>query len=78
MIDVPTGLSEIECPVLVAQGVMDVIGSGQTPRYTPLIQGAQFTLLPLAGHAPQSDAPEAIVELVHRAVRQSRTVTVAA
>jgi hypothetical protein len=44
MIDVPTGLDQIDCPVVVAQGVLDVIGSGQTPRYTPLIPGARFAL----------------------------------
>jgi hypothetical protein len=32
MIDVPTGLDRIDCPVIVAQGAFDVIGSGQTPR----------------------------------------------
>ena len=78
MLDVPTGLSEIDCPVLVAQGAMDVIGSGQTPRYTPLIPGAQFTLLPVAGHAPQSDAPEAILDLIHRAAQRGVKASVAA
>ena len=65
MLDVPTGLDRIDCPVIVAQGAMDVIGSGQTPRFTPLIPGARFTLLPAAGHAPQSDAPQTIIDLVH-------------
>jgi len=65
MIDVPTGLDRINCPVIVAQGAFDVIGSGQTPRFTPLIPGARFSLLPVAGHAPQSDAPRTIIELVN-------------
>ena len=52
MIDVPTGLDRIDCPVIVAQGVMDVVGSGQTPRFAPLIPGARFTLLPLPGTPP--------------------------
>lgn len=77
LLDVPTGLGEIRCPVVVAQGVFDVIGSGQTPRFTPLIPGARFVPLPLAGHAPQSDAPATIVQLVREAAAASRT-TVAA
>ena len=71
MFDVPTGLDQIDCPVIVAQGAMDVIGSGQTPRFTPLIPGARFALLPGAGHAPQSDAPQTIIDLVHRAADQA-------
>jgi len=67
MLDVPTGLDRIDCPVIVAQGAFDVIGSGQTPRFTPLIPGARFTLLPVAGHAPQSDSPRTIIDLVHKA-----------
>jgi len=66
MLDIPTGLDRIDCPVVVAQGVLDVIGSGQTPRFAPLIPGAMFSLLPASGHAPQSDAPQTIIDLVHR------------
>ncbi len=71
MIDVPSGLDQIDCPVTVAQGVLDVVGSGQTPRYTPLIPGARFALLPAAGHAPQSDAPQAIIDLVRAAANRA-------
>ena len=74
MIDLPTGLEQIECPVIVAQGALDVVGSGQTPRYTAFIPGAQFTLLPGAGHAPQSDTPNAIIALVRRAADRAHTV----
>src|SRR4051794_36267233 len=38
--DVPTGLDRVDCPVLLAQGAMDVVGAGQTPRYLALIPGA--------------------------------------
>jgi len=67
LLDVPTGLDQIDCPVVVAQGTLDVVGSGQTPRYTPLIPGARFVPLPAAGHAPQSDTPQIIVDLVREA-----------
>lgn len=71
IIDVPTGLGDIDCPVIVAQGAFDVIGSGQTPRYAPLIRDARFVLFPVAGHAPQSDTPLTIIDLVRRAAEQS-------
>lgn len=69
--DLPTRLDQIDCPVIVAQGALDVIGSGQTPRYTPVIRGARFVLLPFAGHAPMSDSPETIVSLVRSAADQA-------
>src|SRR3954465_569137 len=64
--DVPTGLDRIDCPVTLAQGAADLVGAGQTPRYVPLIPGSRFQLLPGAGHAPQSDAADAILDLVRR------------
>jgi pimeloyl-ACP methyl ester carboxylesterase len=67
VIDVPTGLRRIEVPVVLAQGTADVIAAGQTPRYLWLVPGSSFTPLWGAGHAPQSDSPEAIVMLVRRA-----------
>jgi pimeloyl-ACP methyl ester carboxylesterase len=65
--DLPTGLRRIRVPVLLAQGAADVIASGQTPRYLLLVPGSSFAPLWGAGHAPQSDAPDAIVLLVRRA-----------
>ena len=69
--DLPTRLEQIDCPVIVAQGAFDVIGSGQTPRYTPVIRGSRFVLLPFAGHAPMSDSPETIVSLVRSAADEA-------
>jgi len=62
--DVPTDLHRVDCPVMLAQGALDVVGAGQTPRYLALIPGSRFRLLPGAGHAPQSDAADAILALV--------------
>ncbi len=73
MMDVPTGLDVIDCPVIMAQGALDLVGSGQALRYTALIPGAQFVLLPVAGHAPQSDSPEIITALVREAADRART-----
>ncbi len=64
MLDVPRGLDRIECPVLLVQGVADWIASGQTVRFLPLVPGARFRPLVWAGHAPQSDRPRTIVDLV--------------
>jgi len=62
--DLPTGLDRIDCPVVLAQGTADLIAIGQTPRYLTNIPGARFVPLLGAGHAPQSDTPEAILRLV--------------
>src|SRR3954452_21530268 len=64
--DVPTGLDRIDGPVTLAQGAADLVGAGQPPRYLPLIPGSRFQLLPGAGPAPQSDAADAILDLVRR------------
>jgi pimeloyl-ACP methyl ester carboxylesterase len=65
--DVPTGLDRIDCPVILAQGSADLVAVGQTPRYLGAIAGARFVPLVGAGHAPQSDAPDAILTLVRDA-----------
>jgi pimeloyl-ACP methyl ester carboxylesterase len=69
LIDQPTGLAHVRCPVILAQGTADVIASGQTPRYLTLLPGARFRPLLGAGHAAQSDVPDTVVGLVHQAVR---------
>ena len=75
--DVPTGLDRIDCPVVLAQGTGDLVAVGQTPRYLTTIPGARFVPLLGAGHAPQSDVPEAILQLVEETTaerRDARTV----
>ena len=66
LLDVPRGMDQIECPVTLVQGTADLIASGQTPRYLPLIPGSRFRPLLAAGHAPQSDRPAMIVRLVEQ------------
>jgi pimeloyl-ACP methyl ester carboxylesterase len=76
--DVPTGLQRVDCPVMLAQGALDVVGAGQTPRYLALIPGSRFMLLPGAGHAPQSDTPDAILDLVHRTAERAHALAAGA
>ena len=64
LLDLPTGLRSIRCPVTLAQGSHDVVATGQTPRYRPLVPGSRFRLLPLAGHAPMTDVPDRLVRIV--------------
>lgn len=64
LLDVPRGMDQIDCPVTLVQGAADWIASGQTVRYLPLIPGSRFRPLLAAGHAPQSDRPGTIVEIV--------------
>jgi pimeloyl-ACP methyl ester carboxylesterase len=73
MLDVPRGLDRIECPVTLVQGVADWVASGQTVRYLPLIPGARFSPLLMAGHAPQSDRPATIARLVHETAGRTTT-----
>jgi pimeloyl-ACP methyl ester carboxylesterase len=72
LLDVPRGLDRIDCPVTLVQGTADWIASGQTVRYLPLIPGARFRPLLVAGHAPQSDRPATIARLVQRTAERSR------
>jgi pimeloyl-ACP methyl ester carboxylesterase len=65
--DVPTGLGEIDVPVVLAQGTADWISGGQAPRFLLAVPGSRFRPLYGAGHAPQSDVPGMVVRLVHEA-----------
>jgi pimeloyl-ACP methyl ester carboxylesterase len=79
LLDVPRGLDRIDCPVTLVQGTADLIASGQTVRFLPLVPGSRFRPLLAAGHAPQSDRPTTIVRLVERtAARAGAVVDVAA
>ena len=69
--DVPTGLDDVRCPVILAQGTADIIASGQTPRYLLAVPDATFEPLLGAGHAPQSDAPDSILRLVRQATQRT-------
>jgi pimeloyl-ACP methyl ester carboxylesterase len=72
MLDVPRGLDRIDCPVTLVQGAADWIASGQTVRYLPLVPGARFRPLVMAGHAPQSDRPATIARLVRETADRTR------
>ncbi|SOE00959.1 alpha/beta fold hydrolase [Blastococcus haudaquaticus] len=72
LLDVPRGLGHIDCPVLLVQGTADWIAMGQTVRYLPLVPRSRFRPLLAAGHAPQSDRPRTIVEMVERTAAQAR------
>ena len=77
LLDVPRGMDRIDCPVTLAQGTADVVASGQTVRYLPLIPGSRFRPLLAAGHAPQSDRPATIVRLVQRTAARAGGVAAA-
>jgi pimeloyl-ACP methyl ester carboxylesterase len=67
LMDVPLGLEKIECPVILAQGTIDVMSTPQTLRYLTMVPGSRLHPLLGGGHAPHSDAPGAIVGLVREA-----------
>ena len=63
LVDIPLGLEKIKCPVILAQGRRRDVDRADPalPRDGPW---GRFQPLLGAGHAPQSDAPGAIVRLV--------------
>lgn len=63
LLDVAPAMRGIDCPVTLAQGSHDLIATGQTVRFRPLVRGSRLQLLPFAGHAPMTDVPERLVRL---------------
>jgi pimeloyl-ACP methyl ester carboxylesterase len=70
--DVPSGLDRIDCPVILAQGTADLVAVAQTSRHLAAVPTARFVPLLRAGHAPQSDTPDAILQLVRQATAEAR------
>jgi pimeloyl-ACP methyl ester carboxylesterase len=73
VLDVPTGLDRVDCPVILAQGTRDLLSGGQTPRFLMNVPGSRFQPLLRSGHSPQSDSPDELVRLVHESTRRSET-----
>jgi len=66
MVDVPTGLERITCPVLLLQGTNDPLVSMQTPRFLAFVRHAQLQWLPGLSHVPISDDPQLVASLMLR------------
>jgi pimeloyl-ACP methyl ester carboxylesterase len=66
MLDIPTGLGRITCPVLLLQGTADPLVSMQSPRFLAFIRNAQMQWLPGLSHVPISDDPELVASLMLR------------
>ena len=64
--------SGVDCPVVLAQGMHDVLSLGQVVRLLPLVPGARFRLLPGAGHSAVGDVPVEVLWLVDEAAGQAR------
>jgi pimeloyl-ACP methyl ester carboxylesterase len=60
MLDVPLGLGQIECPVLIMQGTADPLVSLQSPRFLSFIPQARIRWLPGLSHVPISDDPDGV------------------
>ena len=74
VLEVPSGFEEVDCPVFLVQGLVDVIAIGQTPRFLLVVPGSRLRLLPWAGHAPMSDLPEEVVRIIHEAADEATPV----
>jgi pimeloyl-ACP methyl ester carboxylesterase len=66
MVDVPTGLERITCPVLLMQGTADPLVSLQSPRFLAFIRHAQLQWLPSLSHVPISDDPQLVATIMLR------------
>jgi pimeloyl-ACP methyl ester carboxylesterase len=66
MLDVPTGLERITCPVLLLQGTADPLVPMQSPRFLAFVRHAQMQWLPGLSHVPISDDPRLVALLMLR------------
>jgi pimeloyl-ACP methyl ester carboxylesterase len=66
MVDVPTRLKRITCPVLLLQGTADPLVSLQSPRFLAFIRHAQLRWLPGLSHVPISDDPRLVATIMLR------------
>jgi len=57
VVDMPTGLDRITCPVLILQGTFDPLVSMQSPRYLAFVPQARWRWLPGLNHVAMSDDP---------------------
>ena len=64
LVDIPTDLDRITCPVLIMQGTADPLISMQSPRFLTFIPHAQFRWLYGLSHVPISDDPELVTGLM--------------
>jgi pimeloyl-ACP methyl ester carboxylesterase len=69
MVDVPTRLDRITCPVLLLQGTADPLVSMQSPRFLAFLRHAQLRWLPGLSHVPISDDPEYVASIMLRFLR---------
>jgi pimeloyl-ACP methyl ester carboxylesterase len=66
MVDVPTRLERISCPVLLLQGTADPLVSLQSPRFLAFVRHAQLRWLPGLSHVPISDDPQLVALIMLR------------
>jgi pimeloyl-ACP methyl ester carboxylesterase len=66
MVDVPTRLERITCPVLLMQGTADPLVSMQSPRFLAFVRHAQLQWLPGLSHVPISDDPRLVASIMLR------------
>jgi len=73
---VTAALGRLDLPVAVVSGTWDlVVPPRAAVSLVRAIPGAELTLLPRTGHFVARDSPEALAEVVRRAVRAGRDAT---
>jgi pimeloyl-ACP methyl ester carboxylesterase len=64
VVEVPAGLADIACPVLIVQGTNDPLVSVQAPRFLTVLPNARLRWLPGLSHVPISDAPASVAKIM--------------
>jgi pimeloyl-ACP methyl ester carboxylesterase len=70
MVDVPTGLERITCPVLLLQGTLDPLVPMQSPRFLAFVPQARMRWLPGLSHVPISDDPQLVAAIMLAFLRE--------
>jgi pimeloyl-ACP methyl ester carboxylesterase len=64
IVDAPTGLDRITCPVLLLQGTADPLVTAQSPRFLAFVPHARMRWLTGLSHVPISDDPALVSGLM--------------
>jgi proline iminopeptidase len=68
--DATRWLSMIKVPTLFLAGEFDEATPASTERFSRLVAGAEFKVIPDAGHATENDNPDALLQVVRDFIRR--------
>jgi proline iminopeptidase len=66
-------LARIAVPTLFVTGEFDEATPASTERFSRMVNGAEFIVIPDAGHSTENDNPEALLQVVREFLRRVET-----